>query len=208
MSCTVYNHDKPLNNGTMEIVRYIVGKADKDLSTLSLQELEKMLEQAKQDEKQAYEKLQSEADQWSEHGGKVKELEATINYLSLKPIDHTSNKIVDTDSSVKISNAVYNMLFQWHKKDKWNSKEQVYEFIEYRLTWYLFIGCNHKNHELIASQREKVFKTMEDMKKYIYGRIKYYSSNFEEIYPIIPKQYENLFTVEGLLLPNYKVKEE
>lgn len=58
---------------------------------------------------------------------------------------------------------------------------------------------------VIAGQRNKRYTDKEKALKYIEGRKKAYSHLFKEVTPAIPKEHQNLFKKNGLLLNGYRV---
>ena len=59
---------------------------------------------------------------------------------------------------------------------------------------------------LFRSQDRKRYTDKATAVKYLDGRKKAYSHLFAEISPPVPKEHENCFTVNGVLLPGYRIE--
>ncbi len=57
----------------------------------------------------------------------------------------------------------------------------------------------------VAGQQRKRFTDKAAMEKYLQGRVKAYAHLFAEISPPIPKEFTHYFSVNGQLLPGYRV---
>ena len=172
--------------------------------------LQDNLSKLKEEELKIYNGLLESMDKWIEKAKEISLYEMAISYNNIKEVDHTYNKWVEEkDGSVfnsKISNMVYGMSFRVYTRENYRTK-----VVSYEVSYQVYINeydynYSRWNYSEIASQERKKFSDEEKMIKYIEGRKKAFSHLFEEVNPPVPKEYENLFTVNGVLLPNYKVE--
>ena len=136
----------------------------------------------------------------------------------MKPISHTGNEwtLVDEQADcAERSNAVYGMFYRFYEHTKWDREKNMSIPFKYSLTWDLSIHAPsaekgeymHMDCKSIAGQ-EKTFKTKEEMEKYLAGRIKAYDHLFQEEFPVVPKEYAEMFMFHGMVKPGYTIAEE
>ena len=96
---------------------------------------------------------------------------------------------------------------------KWDATAKEQRHVFYSLYWSLYIRAPKEKEragdlfEKIAGQ-EKKFKTKEEMEKYLAGRIKAYDHLFQEEFPVVPKEYAEMFMFHGMVKPGYRIEEE
>lgn len=75
------------------------------------------------------------------------------------------------------------------------------------VTWDLYLNSPREGYSIhLAGQDKKRYTDKAAAVKYLDGRKKAYSHLFAEISPPVPKEHENCFTVNGVLLPGYRVE--
>ena len=104
------------------------------------------------------------------------------------------------------SNAVYKFVYRPYEHTKYNRELGKMLPISYSLNWTLYVYAPDDVRK-IAGQ-EKKFKTKEEMEKYLNGRIKAYDHLFHEEYPVVPKEYADMFMFHGMVKPGYRIEEE
>lgn len=105
------------------------------------------------------------------------------------------------------------MWYRIYTRTNWDREKRESIPVKWEVTWDITTNslCGYGSRRpyiKIAGQDRKMFKDKEKAEKYLQGRIKAYSHLFKEINPIVPKEYEECFKVNGLLLPGYVVEEE
>ena len=186
----------------------------KELTNLEIS-IDDNLIKLQEEEEGAYNEIVSSIDKWIETAKKVRLHKMALDFNNIKIPPNTNNEWVIEKGSFfenqEISNNVYKMHIRIYK----NKNYRTDEIDSYEVSYYLYSrGFNdnpnsysNSTSTLIASQERKKFDTEEKMLKYIDGRKKYYSKYFNEINPFIPKEYQRLFTVNGLLVNGYRVEE-
>ena len=102
------------------------------------------------------------------------------------------------------SNQVFTFSY-WIRHFDYSEKEP------YTVSWFFAVydPVNENSYRMrvttLKSQHDKDFKSLEDAKKYIAGRIKAYDKYFQEEIPEIPKKCEGNFRVADKLLPGFRV---
>lgn len=113
----------------------------------------------------------------------------------------------ETQQTLCRSNAVYEMSYYVYYETEYNRETREMERNgQCRLNWSFCVRTPSnpsRATEIIASQRRK-FKSEEEMRKYLAGRIKAYDKYFQEDFPPVPKEYLHHFTYAGQLLPGYR----
>lgn len=180
---------------------YLTKEADKNIRKYmekSAAELIKEKEQKEGEENSIFEKIEKLIKEWAKINAEKQMIEAAAEYSTIKKVNHTDNVWKTNEWNygkiINCSNAVYKMVCRIDKGQK------------IVLRWFLNLNSPLESIE-IAGQK-KSFKTIEDMKKYLNGRIKKYSSLFKEEYPPVPKKYAEYFMMHEKLLPGYTIEEE
>lgn len=139
------------------------------------------------------------------------------NYVRIKERlekESTHNEFVDdqqeTTSPIIESKHRSNQVFTfsyWIRHFDYSEKEP------YTVNWFFAVynPVDENSYRMrmttLKSQHDKDFKTLEDAKKYIAGRIKAYDKYFQEEIPEFPKGYEDNFRIADKLLPGFRISE-
>lgn len=108
---------------------------------------------------------------------------------------------------MEISNRVYKMFCQIREQTTYNREAKQDVPTAWYVTWDLYINSPRKGYNIhLAGQDKKRYTDKAAAERYLDGRKKAYSHLFAEISPPIPKEHENCFTVNGVLLPGYTVE--
>jgi hypothetical protein len=175
-------------------------------------ELEKLREKSADKERAVFSKLCEAVKEWEVLAAETQLIGRAIDYVKTPAITHSSNKWgKDTYGNDCISNMVYQMSFHIYEDTKYSWQTKKHEPNGFHLTWgvytkspaYRAYGASGKK---IAGQERKRFADEAAMRKYMDGRISAYSHLFKEISPPVPKEYADLFSVSGRLLPGYTVE--
>lgn len=174
--------------------------------------LQDNLNKLKEEELQVYNELLESMNKWIDKAKEIKMYEMALSYNGIKEVDHTYNEWIEKKDgswiTISISNRVYNMWFKVYLNEDYRTKKVTYE-----VSYYVYINEYDSfyykgwSSKTIARQERKKFTDEEKMNKYIEGRKKAFSHLFKEVNPAIPKEYESLFTVNEVLLPDYKIEE-
>jgi hypothetical protein len=173
--------------------------------------LQDNLNKLKEEELQVYNELLESMNKWIDKAKEIKMYEMALSYNGIKEVDHTYNEWFEKKDgswiTIGISNRVYNMYFRIYQNEDYRTKKVT----SYELSYYVDVNqydsyYKRWSSKTIASQNKKKFTNEEKMNKYIEGRKKAFSHLFLEVNPAIPKEYESLFTVNGVLLPDYKIE--
>ena len=174
--------------------------------------LQDNLNKLKDEELQVYNELLESMNKWINKAKEIKLHEMALSYNGIKEVDHTYNEWFEKKDgswiTISISNRVYKMWFKVYLNEDYRTKKVT----SYELSYYVDVNQYDSyykgwDNKTIASQSRKKFTDKEKMNKYIEGRKKYFSNLFQEVNPVIPKEYESFFTANGVLLPNYRVEE-
>ncbi|MCI9654621.1 MAG: hypothetical protein HFF45_01200 [Lawsonibacter sp.] len=208
-----YTH---LSDGTeLQISEYVCFHSDRadisDLVILSPEELAQLEQDSVAQEKAIYNKILETLADWKKQAGKTLDLRKAQEYLKVRPVEHTSNRLViDENGWHEISNMVYK--FRWHTNEitrRGYDKKSVP--VVWEVSWSLILNSTRYPDNLsyarrIAGQRDKRFSNQAEMEKYLQGRIAAYAHLFTEISPPIPEEHKRCFYVNSVLLPGYTVE--
>lgn len=186
------------------------------LHNRSMDEIDEEIEFGIAREKQLFENLKKAIKEWENQAALTAYFKEAREFFKLKPIEHTGNKWTRIDESnytQKRSNAVYEMFYRISVYTKWDEEKNDTVPFKYFLHWDLFAHAPYIERYNTALKRyiagqEKTFKTKEEMEKYLAGRIKAYDHLFQEEYPVVPKEYAEMFMFHGMVKPGYKIAEE
>lgn len=180
------------------------------LHNRSMEEIDKEIEFGIAREIQLFENLKKAIKEWENQAALTAYFKEARKSFNMKPISHTGNKwtmIDESNHAHERSNAVYSMFYQINEHTKWSAEKQAFIPIKYVLYWNLAVHAPSVGSEIIAGRKKK-FKTKEEMEKYLAGRIKAYDHLFQEEYPIVPKEYAEMFMFHGMVKPGYRIAEE
>lgn len=182
------------------------------LTAKSPDELVKLKEESVTKEQDLYEEVCKSVSKWKKQAEKTISIERAQEYLQTPAVSHTSNKWTENEYDLHvISNKVYYMSWRVYERTTWDKQLEKSIPIAWELTWRVSFNTLH-NADLtghggdIGGQDRKVFKSKAAMEKYLQGRIKAYSHLFTEICPLVPKEHQERFSVNGVLLPGYTVE--
>ncbi len=98
----------------------------------------------------------------------------------------------------------------WYRPEETTRYDAVLQqriTLSWHLTWSLIYNSPVQGNRIqIDGQTKKRFPDKAAMEKYLQGRIKAYSHLFTELSPPIPKDRVPLFSVNGQLLPGYRIE--
>jgi hypothetical protein len=133
--------------------------------------------------------------------------DAAIEYANTRLPEHTANEWRKSDyDHMERSNAVYKMSYYIYADTHYNRETKQSEPVAWHLTWNVATNAPYKHYsrvDHIAGQDRKRFTDHAAMERYLAGRIKAYESLFIEVSPLVPKAFEQTFSVNGQLLPGY-----
>lgn len=188
-------------------LRYKGEKADfGPFLSVPVKELEKRLKASKTEEKKVFDLLQEAAKAWDKHGAQTLLLQKAIEYVKTPEVKHTSNEWKKRkDGSWEISNLVYKMTFSITRSG-----------MEWKVVWELsymapglqvgYRGYERTPRERIDYEGSKKYKTMDGTQKYVQAKFDEYAECFATLCPTVPEEARALFSVNGQLLPAYKLE--
>ena len=162
-------------------------------------------------ERVIFHKLREAFQEWEKQAAQTQRLGKAIQYVKTKAVKHTSNRwIKDEYNRHHMSNTVYQMYYRFRENTRYDQVVKQSQTISWELSWAVYVQdpADTRTTGKIAGQDRKTFKDKAAMEKYLQGRIKAYAHLFTEVSPPIPKEYVKQFTVNGQLLPGYKVESE
>nr|WP_236945781.1 hypothetical protein [Enterocloster clostridioformis] len=161
-------------------------------------------------EKKAYDIVVAAAKQWEQQAAVTQRLDRALAYLRTPEVKHTGNRWqpYSKDSALEeISNRVYKMFCRIREDTKYDREMKQSVPVAWYVTWDLYLNSPREGYNIyLAGQDKKRYTDKAAAVKYLDGRKKAYSHLFAEISPPIPKEHENCFTVNGVLLPGYTVE--
>ena len=214
MSYSSYDHDDLEPASTMRIERRIYfesGKADlSEMVKLPLAELLSLRAESAAAEQEVFDRLKEQATAWEEQAGRTLFLDKALEYARTLPVTHTANQWEAPDEYRHIrSNMVYQMDYSISENTRYDSAAPKSVPYSWTLRWSLRTNAPGSYQQAkIAGQDRKVFSSLEELDKYLNGRIKAHEHYFTEISPAIPKEYADYFKVNGCLLPGYTIEGE
>lgn len=180
------------------------------LHNRSMDEIDKEIEFGIAREIQLFENLKKAVKEWENQAALTAYFKEARKSFNMKPISHTGNKWTGINGDCawqRRSNAVYEMFYQVNEHTKWSEEKQAFIPVKYVLYWNLAVHAPSVKDKIIKRQ-DRTFKTKEEMEKYLAGRIKAYDHLFQEEFPIVPKEYAEMFMFHGMVKPGYTIEEE
>ena len=176
-------------------------------------ELEALRKDSKEAAEDALRKIElTAADEWAKHAARTILLKKALEYVRTMPVTHTSNKWTQHPSNrdnYEISNMVYKMTYQINVRTVYNHSKQKSEPVAWLVSWCVSFnapqtnnGC-YRSGTTIADQHDKRYADKAAADKYLQGRIAAYAHLFTELSPPIPEGKQELFSINGILLPGY-----
>ena len=202
-----------LSEGYKLQVEHTVSCENTDISALIAQGAETvqaMRQDSIEGEKKAYDIVVAAAKQWEQQAAATQRLDRALAYLRTPEVKHTGNcwqPFSNNKDWMEISNRVYKMFCQIRDQTTYNREAKQDVPTAWYVTWDLYINSPRKGYNIhLAGQDKKRYTDKAAAERYLDGRKKAYSHLFAEISPPIPKEHENCFTVNGVLLPGYTVE--
>lgn len=202
-----------LSEGHRLRMEHTVTCEDVDISSLIAQGAETvqaMRQDSIEGEKKAYEIVAAAAKQWEQQAAVTQRLDRALAYLRTPEVKHTGNRWqpYSKDSDLEeISNRVYKMFCRIREDTKYDRQMKQSVPVAWYVTWDLYLNSPREGYSIhLAGQDRKRYTDKAAAVKYLDGRKKAYSHLFAEISPPVPKEHENCFTVNGVLLPGYTVE--
>ena len=162
-------------------------------------------------ENEAYEILKADLKKWAEIANQISVHQMAQEYLEV--CDYVEKMTTTENEWIKEKRALtyrtsYYILSNSNKT--YSMTIYLYEDEPYHVgtmpTMYYLELQGVKHGETIQSVKNKKFKTKEEAEKYISGRQKYYNKYFTELYPPVPRKYQNLFCCNGKLIKGYRIE--
>ena len=202
-----------LSEGYKLQVEHTVSCESMDISPLIAQgaeTIQAMRQDSIEGEKKAYDIVVAAAKQWEQQAAVTQRLDRALAYLRTPEVKHTGNRWqpYSKDSDLEeISNRVYKMFCRIREDTKYDREMKQSVPVTWYVTWDLYLNSPKEGYNIhLAGQDRKRYTDKAAAVKYLDGRKKAYSHLFAEISPPIPKEHENCFTVNGVLLPGYTVE--
>lgn len=208
----VYRFDY-LTEGSELKMNHSVHCEDVDISSLIAQgpdALEALLQDSMDSEQKALAIVQAAAKQWEKQAVETQKLNRALEYLRTPEVEHSNNQWQKNNGyrdGEEISNRVYSMSCSVWEKTQYNRETKESVPVAWYVSWDVYLKSPKKGYgKQIAGQRDKRYTDKAAAMKYLEGRKKAYAHLFTEVSPPIPQQYENHFSVYGVLLPGYTVE--
>lgn len=203
-----------LSEGYRLRMEHSVTCEDVDISSLIAQgaeTLQAMRQDSIEGEKKAFAIVAAAANQWEKQAAVTQRLDRALAYLRTPEVKHTGNRWqpYSKDSDLEeISNRVYKMFCRIREDTRYDREMKQSVPVAWYVTWDLYLNSPREGHNIhLAGQDRKRYTDKAAAEKYLDGRKKAYSHLFAEISPPVPKEHEDCFTVNGVLLPGYSVED-
>ena len=161
-------------------------------------------------EKKAYDIVVAAAKQWEQQAAATQRFDRALAYLRTPEVKHTGNSwqpFSNNNDWMEISNRVYKMFCRIREETRYDREAGRSVPAAWYVTWDLYLNSPREGYSIhLAGQDKKRYTDKAAAVKYLDGRKKAYSHLFAEISPPVPKEHENCFTVNGVLLPGYRVE--
>lgn len=208
----VYRYDH-LSEGSGLKLDHSVHCEDVDISSLIVQgaeALEALRRDSMDGEQKAYKIVQAAAGQWEQQAAATQRIDRALAYLRTPEVRHTGNSWQPNPHNSdwdEISNRVYKMHCQIREETRYDRETKQSVPAAWYVTWDLYLNSPKEGHNIhLAGQDKKRYTDKATAVKYLEGRKKAYSHLFTEVSPPVPKEHEQRFTVNGVLLPGYTVE--
>ena len=202
-----------LSEGYKLRVEHTVSCENIDISPLIAQgaeTIQAMRQDSIEGEKKAYDIVVAAAKQWEQQAAATQRLDRALAYLRTPEVKHTGNRWqpYSKDSDLEeISNRVYKMFCRIREDTRYDREIKRSVPVAWYVTWDLYLNSPREGCSIhLAGQDRKRYTDKAAALKYLDGRKKAYSHLFAEVSPPIPKEHEQCFTVNGVLLPGYTVE--
>lgn len=208
------NYGDRIEPGRVAKIEHRIYMKDPDFSELAkkpLGVLDKLRQESVAKEETIFQKICNSLQEWEKQAVNTQLLDRAIEYVKTPPVKHTSNRWTKGEYDWhNISNTVYKMNYRIWENTRHDQATKKLVTTSWDLTWsvYLQDPGNAQTSGKVAGQERKHFADRAAMEKYLQGRIKAYSHLFTEIWPLVPKEHIRRFSVNGRLLPGYKLESE
>lgn len=187
---------------------------NQDISNLVGQGKEKikeMCEESMRDEQKAFEIVKAAAKEWEKQAAVTQQYEQALEYLDIPEVKHTANQWIKRLSGTgeEISNRVYKMKVWIRERRNLDCLTRDKNPTVWYVSWQVTLNSPVEKPEgpaVIDGRIKMRFMDRNEASEYLEGQKTAYAHLFREISPPIPKEYENLFSVNGVLLPGYQVE--
>ena len=187
---------------------------NQDISNLVSQRKEKikaMCAESIRDEKKAFEIVKAAAKEWEKQAAVTQQYEQALEYLDTPEVKHTGNQWVKRSSGTgeEISNRVYKMKVWIRERSNLDSLTRDKNPTVWYVSWQVSLNSPVEGPEgpaVIDGRIKMRFMDRNEASEYLEGQKTAYAHFFREISPPVPKEYENLFSVNGVLLPGYQAE--
>lgn len=217
----VYSYQDELETGKCVRFRHEISfdesKADlTELVALSRSELESRINESKSKETAIFQKLKGAISEWEVQGANTMLLECALEYVRTPEVKHTNNKWKKTGKNAwEISNRVYRMSYYIDERTAYDSKSKKSIPVSWAVSWSLSYNAPRQSNSnryyygdtQLDGQSGKKYDNKGAAQRYIQGRADFYAHLFTELSPPIPKSGKRLFSVNGHLLPNYRMEQ-
>lgn len=217
----VYSYQDELETGKCIKFRHEISfdesKADlTELVALSRSELESRINESKSKETAIFQKLKGAISEWEVQGANTMLLECALEYVRTPEVKHTNNEWKKTGKNAwEISNRVYRMSYYIDERTAYDSKSKKSIPVSWAVSWSLSYNAPRQPNSnryyygdtQLDGQSSKKYDNKGAAQRYIQGRADFYAHLFMELSPPIPKNGKRLFSVNGHLLPNYRMEQ-
>lgn len=211
----VYEHDS-LSEGKRLSMDHDVSCEGMDLSELAALDkdaLEEMSRISGAMEQKTLRELQGAFQKWERQAAVTQAIHRAQEYQKTPEILHTENqwrKNPRNSDMEEISNRVYKMYDRVYEDTAWSYEKKQLVPVAWEVTWGVFVQSpkrpGYASGVKIAGQENKKFTEETAAMKYLEGRKKAYAHLFTEISPPVPEEYADMFRVNGMLLPGYRIE--
>ena len=186
-----------------------------ELVALSRSELESRINESKSKETAIFQKLKGAISEWEVQGANTMLLECALEYVRTPEVKHTNNEWKKTGKNAwEISNRVYRMSYRIDEKTVYDAKSKKSIPVLWIVSWNLSYNAPRQPNSnryygdtQLDGQRGKKYDSKDAAQRYIQGRADFYARLFMELSPPIPKSGKRLFSVNGHLLPTYRMEQ-
>lgn len=217
----VYSYQDELETGKCIRFRHEISfdesKADlTELVALSRSELESRINESKSKETTIFQKLKGAISEWEVQGANTMLLECALEYVRTPEVKHTNNEWKKTGKNAwEISNRVYRMSYYIDERTAYDSKLKKSIPVSWAVSWSLSYNAPRQPNSnryyygdtQLDGQSSKKYDNKGAAQRYIQGRADFYAHLFMELSPPIPKSGKRLFSVNGHLLPDYRMEQ-
>ena len=176
------------------------------------EKIKAMRAESMSDEQKAFEIVKPAAKEWEKQATVTQQYEQALEYLDTPEVKHTGNQWVKRSSGTgeEISNRVYKMKVWIRERKNLDSLTRDKNPTVWYVSWQVSLNSPVEGPEgpaVIDGRIKMRFMDRNEASEYLEGQKTGYAHFFKEISPPVPKEYENMFSVNGVLLPGYQTEE-